>query len=316
MMSAKIKYLKIVLQLVVLTTFCNGLFAQQLPHYSQYLLNDFVINPAIAGKNKTFWDCRSNNRYQWKGITDAPRTYILSAHGPFKNKKMGIGGTLFTDITGPTRRVGLNFSYAYHLKINNEYQLNLGISAGILQYAVDGHKLILQDNTDMVMIAQYKNAIVPDFSAGAYLYSKKLFVSLSMPQFYRSTINIDGTESTGLSKLSPHYYFMSGYTFDINDDIQVEPSMLVKYVSPAPVKVDVSVRGIYKKMVWLGLSYRTKDALSVMLGYLHKNWMMVGYSFDYTTTRLRNYSSGTHEIVLGLRFSQPKSEKEINASQE
>jgi type IX secretion system PorP/SprF family membrane protein len=305
-MSNKKHILKVALFLIVITIGKMQIVAQQLPQHTQYLLNDFVINPAIAGKYKTFWDCRSNNRYQWKGITDAPRTYILSAHGPFKNKKMGIGGTLFTDITGPTRRVGLNFSYAYHLKINNEYQLNLGISAGILQYAVDGHKLILQDNTDMVMIAQYKNAIVPDFSAGAYLYSKKLFVSLSMPQFYRSTINIDGTESTGLSKLSPHYYFMSGYTFDINDDIQVEPSMLVKYVSPAPVKVDVSVRGIYKKMVWLGLSYRTKDALSVMLGYLHKNWMMVGYSFDYTTTRLRNYSSGTHEIVLGLRFSAPK----------
>ncbi len=315
-MSNKKHIIKIALFLIVITIGKMQIVAQQLPQHTQYLLNDFVINPAIAGKHKTFWDCRSNNRYQWKGITDAPRTYILSAHGPFKNKKMGIGGTLFTDITGPTRRVGLNFSYAYHLKINEEYQLNLGLSGGILQYSVDGHKLILQDNSDLVMVSQYKSSLIPDFSAGAYFYSKKLVVSLSLPQFYQSKINFDGTQNTDQSRIRTHLYFMSAYTFDLNDEIQIEPSTLIKFVSPVPVKVDASVRGIYRKMLWLGLSYRTNDAVSAMLGYLHKNWMMIGYSYDYSVTRLRNYSSGTHEIVLGLRFSQPKTEKEIISSNE
>ncbi len=280
--------------------------AQQLPQYSQYMLNDFVINPAIAGKSKSYWDCRSNNRYQWKGITDAPRTYILSAHGPFKNRKMGIGGTLYSDIVGPTRRVGFNMSYSYHLKINSEYNLNLGLSAGALQYSVDGHKLTLHDNDDLILVTQYKSAITPELGAGAYFYSKKLFVSLSVPQFLEAKIRMDGLEYTDKSRLRPHLYTMAGYTFDIGEDYQVEPSFLVKYVAPAPVKVDLSVRAIYKKQLWLGVSYRTNDAISAMLGYMHKNWLMIGYSYDYTTTNLRNYSTGTHEIVLGLRFTPPK----------
>ena len=284
--------------------------AQQLPQYTQYLLNDFVLNPAIAGKQKDFWDCRSNNRYQWKGITDAPRTYILSAHGPFRNRKMGIGGTLYTDIVGPTRRVGLNFSYSYHLKINEEYNLNLGLSAGMVQYSVDGQKLTLHDNDDLTLTRQYGSYVSPEFAAGAYLYSKKLFVSVSVPQFYEAQIHLDGSLYTGESKLRPHLYSMAGYKFDVGNDYQIEPSFLLKYVSPAPVKVDLGVRGIYKKMIWLGLSYRTKDAVSCMLGYLHQNWLMVGYSYDYTTTHIRNYSSGTHEIVLGLRFTPPKNNSE------
>src|ERR1700741_4713389 len=125
--------------------------AQQLPQYTQYMLNDFVLNPAIAGKGKDYWDCRTNNRYQWQGITDAPRTSIMSVQGPFKNRKMGIGGTLFSDIVGPTRRVGFNMSYSYHLKLNSEYTLNLGLSAGVLQYSVDGHKLTLHDNDDLIL---------------------------------------------------------------------------------------------------------------------------------------------------------------------
>jgi type IX secretion system PorP/SprF family membrane protein len=303
----KIKHTyKVVLMLFICIGINAEVNAQQLPQYSQYMLNDFVINPAIAGKSKSYWDCRSNNRYQWKGITDAPRTYVLSAHGPFKNRKMGIGGTLYTDIVGPTRRVGFNMSYSYHLKINSEYNLNLGLSAGALQYSVDGHKLVLYDNDDLVMVTQYRSAVTPEFGAGAYLHSKKLFVSVSVPQFFESRIRLDGITYTDKSRLRPHLYTMAGYTFDIGDDYQIEPSFLVKYVSPAPIKADISVRGIYKKQLWLGVSYRTKDAVSAMLGYMHDNWLMIGYSYDYTTTNLRNYSTGTHEIVLGLRFTPPK----------
>lgn len=283
--------------------------AQQLPQYSQYLLNDFVINPAVAGKNKDFWECRSNNRYQWQGITDAPRTYILSTHGPFKNRKMGIGGIMYSDIVGPTRRFGFNLAYSYHLKLNNEYNLNLGLSAGLLQYSVDGHKLTLHDNDDVTLIRQYGSYVVPEFAAGAYLYSKKLFVSVSVPQFYEASIKLNGSVYTGNSKLRPHLFTMAGYKFDVSEDIQIEPSFLLKYVSPAPVKIDISTRAIYKKMLWLGFTYRTHDAVSCMLGYLHKNWLMIGYSYDYTTTNLRNYSTGTHEILLGLHFTPPKNKE-------
>lgn len=296
-----------ILIILLLVLFQNlKLKAQQLPQYSQYILNDFALNPAIATKEKNHWEMKSNNRYQWVGITDAPRTYVLSLCGPLANRKMGLGGTLFTDIVGPTRRVGLNFSYAYELKVSEKYKLSLGISAGMLQYSVDGHKLILQDYSDVVLTNQYKSALLPDFGTGAYFYSEKLFVSLSVPQLYNAQVKFRDTEHSDLSRIRPHFYLFAGYKYTVNDEIQLEPSFMLKWRQPAPAKIDLGLRAIYKGMFWIGSYFRTKDAVSAMLGYIHNEQLMIGYSFDFTTTNLRNYSSGTHEIMLGLRFISPK----------
>src|ERR1700739_5094595 len=102
------KYIHNILFLLCFLSFAS-LFSQQLPQYTQYMFNDFVLNPAIAGRND-YWEAKSNNRYQWVGIPDAPRTYMLSMQGPFKSLKMGIGGTIYTDIVGPTRRTGINLA--------------------------------------------------------------------------------------------------------------------------------------------------------------------------------------------------------------
>jgi type IX secretion system PorP/SprF family membrane protein len=279
--------------------------AQQLPQYTQYMLNDFPINPAIAGKGKDYWDVVSNNRYQWVGITDAPRTYILSLQGPSRNRKMGFGGTLFTDIVGPTRRVGFQGAYSYHLKLNETLNLNLGLSAGVLQYSVDGHKLYLHDNDDPVIPIVYKSALVPDFGAGLYLHNEKLYVSMSVPQFYDAQVKFTDMTHSSLSRIKPHVYALAGYKFDLGEDFQLEPSVMVKYIDPAPVKVDGGLRLSYQKKLWLGVNYRTNDAITGLVGFMYNNWLMFGYSYDYTTTALRNYSTGTHEIMLGLRFTRP-----------
>lgn len=276
--------------------------AQQLPQYTQYMLNEFAINPAVAGKDE-FADVRSNNRYQWVGITDAPRTYMLTVHGPMKFKNMGLGMNLFTDIVGPTRRVGLNFSYAYHIKLNEETKVSLGLSAGILQWGIDGHKLQLHDAGDDNLLVQYQTTYVPDFGAGVMVHNKKYYIGISVPQLYQSKINLyPGAESK--SRLVSHININGAYKFALDEDFTIEPSFLLKYASPAPVKVDVGVRGIYKEQVWLGVAYRHKDAVTALVGYLYKNYLMIGYSYDITTTNIRKYSTGTHEIMLGLRFSR------------
>ena len=146
--------------------------AQQLPQYSQYMLNQMAINPAVAGKDE-FAEVRSNSRLQWVGITDAPRTYILTLQGPIQDKNMGLGMNLYTDIVGPTRRTGLTFSYAYHLKLQKELFLSMGLSAGILQWGIDGSKITLHDEGDLQLLTTYQTTYVPDFGAGFYLYKKK-----------------------------------------------------------------------------------------------------------------------------------------------
>ncbi len=283
-----------------------SLFAQQLPQYTQYMLNEMAINPAVAGKEE-YTDVRSNNRYQWVGITDAPRTYMLTAHGPLKAKNMGLGMHLFTDIVGPTRRTGLNFSYAYHLKIKEDMHLAMGLSAGILQWGIDGSKLILREEGDLHLLTSYRNTMVPDFGAGLNFYkAKRFYFGIAVPQLYQAPIKLYEKGYTK-SRIVSHLNVNGAYIFDIGDDFQVEPSFLLKYAIPAPPKLDVGFRAIYKEEIWIGGAYRHKDAFTALVGYLYKNYLLFGYSYDFSTTNIRNYSSGTHEIMFGIRFSKKQS---------
>jgi type IX secretion system PorP/SprF family membrane protein len=304
----KKKSIKIVAWLICFLQ-AGVLFAQQLPQYSQYMLNDFVLNPAIAGRSN-YWEAKSNNRYQWVGIPDAPRTYMLSMQGPFKSLKMGIGGTIYTDIVGPTRRTGINMSYAYHIKLGAKYKLSFGVSGGIVQYAVDGSKITTHDASDPVLSANYQSVIAPDIGAGVYFYSKKLSVSLGFPQIYQANLKFFQDQITHQGVLAQHFYGLVSYKFNVGQDFILEPCVLVKYVAPVPVQVDAGVKFAYKNMIWIGANYRTNDAVSAMMGYMFKNWLMVAYSYDYSITPIRKYNSGIHEIMLGLRFMPPKKKTE------
>lgn len=276
---------------------------QQLPQFSQYLFNEYFINPAFAGA-RDYFEVRSNNRYQWVGITDAPRTYTLSLNGPNKQRNMGFGGQIFTDIVGPTRRVGIQASYAYHFQITENVKFSLGLSAGFLQWLVDGSKITLKNTNDAVISNGLQNAIVPDATFGFLLYEKeKWYFGGSIPNLTGSRLFFFNYQTETLSKLERHYFLNGAYKFDINEDFQIEPSFMFKYVRPVPPKFDVGVRAIYKETVWLGAAFRTRDAWSALLGFMYKKNLMIGYSYDFTTTRIKNYSSGTHEIVLGVKFT-------------
>ncbi|MBS1647681.1 MAG: type IX secretion system membrane protein PorP/SprF [Bacteroidetes bacterium] len=280
-----------------------NLMAQQLPQYSQYMLNDFVMNPAIAGRSD-YWEAKSNNRYQWVGIPDAPRTYMLSLQGPFKNYKMGMGGNIYTDIVGPTRRTGIDLVYAYHIKLNAKYKLSLGLNAGIVQYAVDGSKITTHDPGDPVLSANYQSTIVPDVGAGIYFYSKKLSIGIGFPQLYQAKLKFFVDQTTNQSRLAPHFYGLATYKINLGENFVLQPGLLVKYVAPVPLQVDIGLQCIYKNTVWIGANFRTNDAVSVLFGYMYKNWLLFGYSYDYSITPIRKYNSGTHEVMIGLRFKK------------
>lgn len=297
--------MKKILYITVSVLLMSNLEAQQLPQYTQYMLNEMAINPAVAGKDN-YADVRSNNRYQWLGITDAPRTYMLTLHSPFKNRHMGLGTHIYTDIVGPTRRVGISLAYAYHIKVAEKTRVSLGISAGIQQWGIDGHKLHLHDAGDENLLTQYQTKIVPDLGAGLYVHNDKWYLGISAPQLYESPIKLyENGDHKGT--LVTHFLVNGAYKFDVGDDFKVEPSFMLKYANPAPVKLDVGARVIYQEQVWLGVGYRHNDAYTALIGFMYKNYLMIGYSYDFTTTNLKKYSTGTHELMLGLRFSKQQS---------
>lgn len=280
-------------------------FPQQLPMYTQYMLNDYVFNPAVAGTNE-YYQAKSNNRYQWIGITDAPRTYILSVYGPHRTRDMGFGGYVFNDVTGPTSRTGIYGSYAYNVIIKDEIRFSSGLSLGVLQYKIDGSKIILHDSGDQTLDNGMYVDYMPDASLGLYVYNSTWSAGLSVNQLFNNNIGFKEVEHLGINKIKSHFMLHGAYLYNISRDFDIEPSLLLKFVSPAPLQADINLRAFYKKMFWLGFSFRTKDAYAVTLGYNYQDQLMFGYSYDITTTNLRNYSHGTHELMLGIRFNKIK----------
>lgn len=290
-------------------------YTQQLPLYSQYYFNDYAVNPAIGG-TKSYVDARSNHRYQWQGIDDAPRTYTLSVHGPLKNNYAGLGAFLFTDHVGPTRRTGAQFSYTYKLKITPKIKLGLALSGGILEWKLDAHKIDLYDPNDQVIVNGVMRSIVPDAKFGAHLYHSKWHFGFSAPNLLQSKLRFNNSLYTGLSQLENHFIINAGYKFRVAKDLKLEPSTIIKYISPAPIQADIMARAIWKDKYWLGGVYRTMDAASILFGVTYKRNLSFGYSYDFTTSNLRNYSTGTHELFIGIRFSNLKENDENDISDE
>jgi type IX secretion system PorP/SprF family membrane protein len=306
--------LKKIIALLIVITSVAQLSAQQLPHYSNYMLNDYPMNPAVGG-SRPYFEGMSNNRYQWVGITDAPRTYMLSVNGPTKSLNVGLGGMLFTDIVGPTRRTGFYLSYAYHLKLTPKIKLSLGISAGLLQFMVDGSKITLHDPHDNVISGGIETAYIPDFGAGVYAYSTdhKWYVGASVPQIFENRIRFFDYTTTGLSKLATHYYVTAGYKFDLGESFKIEPSACVKFVQPAPVQFDLGLRAIYKDKIWIGGAFRYLDAISAMVGFVMQENITFAYSYDFATTDIKKYSTGTHELMIAIRFHKTPEKNESAA---
>lgn len=265
-----------------------------------------MLNPAIAG-SRGYFEGVSAHRYQWEGITDAPRTYTLSVHGPSKNKKMGFGGYVFTDNVGPTRRTGFNASYAYHLNINSKLKLGLGLNFGVLQFKIDGSKITLRDANDNVITGGVQSTLNPDAGFGAYLYHENYYVGFSAPQLLNSGVSFEDVDPTGT--LPTHFFLTGGYKFRQIEDFVFEPMVFVKYISPAPIQIEGTVKVTYKDQVWIAGSYRDKDAMPIGVGYIMNSSFTIGYAYDFTTTNLKNYNNGSHELIVGIRFYQQSSKE-------
>ncbi|MCD6201745.1 MAG: type IX secretion system membrane protein PorP/SprF [Bacteroidales bacterium] len=292
---------KIGLLLLILTP---EVTAQQLSLYSQYMFNDYVLNPAVAG-TKNYYQIRANSRFQWAGILDGPQTVSFSVFGPHVSKPMGFGGYIINDVTGPTSRTGAYGSYAYNVAVNNDIRLSMGLSFGILQNKIDGTRITLFDPDDNALQQTVYSTIVPDASVGLYMYGENWYAGASAFQLFANSLKVYDMKN-GLNRLKVHFYLMGGYTFDLGDNFTIEPTVLVKKTAPVPLQMDFNTKITYLEKVWLGASFRTSDAVALLVGYIHNNKYYFGYSYDIGINEIRKYNNGSHEIMLGIRFNNIK----------
>ena len=284
--------------------------AQQLPMHSLFVMNDLLVNPAMAGKND-YNLIKSNVRYQWVGISDAPQTFIVSANIPYNPGKVGLGGYIFSDIAGPVTRTGINLAYSYHLNLGEELKLAMGLFAGMMQYKINGADIILADEEERYLFEGVETAIVPDATFGVNFYTDDYHIGASFNQLFHSQIRQDlfDKSSQSFGTLTNHLYVHGGYNFEISSSWDIEPSLLVKIVAPVKPQLDFTTRLFYKEKLWVGVAYRSEDAVSVLVGFNVQERFQVGYAYDFTTSNLKRYSSGSNEIVLGYQFEKRKKKK-------
>ena len=293
---------------IILT--CNFCLGQQLPMYTNYTLNNYAYNPAVAG-SKPYAVASINYRNQWTGFEDAPKTYLLSLQGPVgRQKKAALGGLISSDNTGLLSRTSGYMTFAYHVKLNETYKLGMGLSLGMAQYRIKLYDARVADTGDDLLTGNLISNNVFDSNGGLYLYSDKLFFGISGYQYLGNKITFKNSKS----RLTPHIYSTLGYTFILSKDYSLQPAALIKFSAPTPVQPEFTLRGFYKNLLWVGSSYRLKESLSILVGVILKEKLTIGYAYDIQTAGMRNYNSGSHEMSLTYQFIKPK--RKLNADEE
>lgn len=308
-----------ILFIFILALESNYLKAQQRLQMSQYMLNSFLQNPAFAGAND-FAEATIAYRNQWVGFTDAPQTFYASVQGTNKSLFSRSGNNTFinrrkkshggwglivgSDKFGAIAYNSFFISYAYHIRLSKKLFASVGISPGVMNYVLNGDKLTLPDKSvDNQTYFQQLSVSKPDINIGTTLYGKIFYVGISSFQLLRNKTYDAMTSDDNSQRI--HYNVSAGFHFK-DGDYTFMPSLLIKYVTGAPTTTDISFRTGYKNIAWIGVSYRTGDSFIALFGYNISNSLYAGYSYDYTVSALKNFNSGSHEIMLGYKFGVPK----------
>lgn len=281
--------------------------AQQYPLFTNYVLNDFGFNPAIAGTTD-YLDMRMTYRSQWTGVEGAPQTQIMSAQSALKTVPLGVGGYIYNDIAGLFKRTGISAAVSHGLELGFG-KLNIGVSGSFYTFQLASNQLAEMED-DPTLANGLNNKWLPDMNAGLYLEMKNgAFVGFSVPQILERKINLsDADQNNSTTNFIPHYYAMGGYRYQMNDLITLEPSVLIKFTKSNLLQVDASIKALLKNKFWLAGSYRTQDAATAMIGYQITPSIEAAYAYDFTLSTLREGSKGSHEITLAFRFGNKDSD--------
>lgn len=319
-------YFRSILTAIVLSLVSVAAFAQQVPMYSQYIMNGFLMNPSIAGRDG-YTTINLTVREQWVGMTDAPHTFAASFQTrllrnsyiskstavrkklvkPTKGSRVGLGGYLFSDYNGIMRRTGGQAVYAYHIPMGMTQgapnSLSFGLAFTAYQYAINTTGAIYNQN-DPLLNAYDRSVFIPDFNFGASFTTIKYYVGFAMTNLLRGSLMLADTGSVNRHELG-HYFLSGGIKIPLNNEWRLEPSAFIKSSDMffTAIQADITTRVYYKEDYWAGLSYRTSDAIIAMFGLKYDRFYFA-YAFDFTTSEIRSQTIGGHEITLVVKFGE------------
>jgi type IX secretion system PorP/SprF family membrane protein len=257
------------------------------------MYNTINVNPAYAGSRGAL-SIFALHRTQWVGLDGAPVTNAVSLNTPLNGSNLGLGLSLINDKIGPTHENTVSADLSYTIPTSETVKLSFGIKATANLFDLDISKLDPKDAGDQSL--QNFNKFSPNIGAGVYLHSNKGYIGLSIPNFLET--NRYNDNDVAIFKEKINYYLITGYVFDLNQDIKFKPALITKMVEGAPLQIDISGNFMFSKKFVVGVAYRWSAALSAMVGFQVSDGLYIGYGYDKETTNLKNYNSGSHEIFL------------------
>ena len=318
--------------ILILITITYPVVAQQKPQYTQYIFNNYLLNPALSGI-ENYVDFKAGHRKQWTGINDAPVTSFVAAHWglgkdylwkntlslPEKGEDPraddftqnytaspshhGMGATVVVDKAGPITRTDVNLTYAYHLQLSGTWNMSMGVAAGFTNLKLDVNALLLENPNDPALSNAIVSQFKPDLSMGIWLYGANFFAGAAVQQVLPQKLSFTTNTLYNSGKEVPHVFVTTGYKFYIAEGISVLPSLMFKYVAPTPIAVDGNIKLAFKDKFWLGGSYRGNDTYAALFGVNVNRLVNLTYSYDFRQSSINKLNSGSHEIVLGLQLN-------------
>ena len=287
--------------LLILNVFVQmEIHAQTEPMYSQYMYNMLGVNPAYAG-NREATSFNFFQRNQWIGLKGAPKTTSISIDKAAKDGKIGLGFQAYDDRLGVESATGFNAIISSRVKVSEKGVLSGGISAGLMNYRITLNDVLNRYTpTDPSFISVAKpSQWNPSIGMGIYYNTDKMYLGLSTPSILRSRLAKYDNFVSGVQKIDDfHLFATAGYVYEINEEVKLKPSTMIKMVSGAPIEADLNMNVWLKDMLGLGGSYRTGDAFVGMVEIQATDNLRFGYAYDMPFSPLKYFAKGSHELMI------------------
>lgn len=282
-----------------------GVSAQQLMTASLYDQHGNLHNPATAGASK-HGSIGASYRKMWDGIAGGPQTTIVFGSGYLPSAKLGIGGYIYNDVTGPTKRTGIQLALAYHIPLANEASFSLGLEGRFQQFSIDKAKLQESLGPNDPVLGTQDSRMKGDAGFGIAYNGKKFKAGVSVSQLIQSKLdfysgNLTRTEE---ARLYRHYYLHSSYDWKVDESTKIIPNILFIYLPNAPTEFQGGVRVEHKEVFWWGVALRARQSWMLSAGVKIQKRFTIGYCFDIFNTPLSVYDKGSngHEILMKYDF--------------
>jgi type IX secretion system PorP/SprF family membrane protein len=301
------KYIYSIVGLIFLIFSSQESKAQQEAMYTQYMFNALALNPAYAGSRNVI-SATGLYRYQWSGIDGAPKTTTFTIDAPINNNKIGLGLQVFNDKLGITNTTGAVISSAYRIRMEKA-TLSFGMQGSIANFKANFNSVALDETgtSQDPAFQENVNSIQFNIGTGIYYNSDKFYLGVSVPTLVPNRLSKGSNAQTNNpSKQEMHLFVSSGFVFDLNTDFKFKPSFLLKAVKGAPIEGDINATFWIKETIGLGAQYRTNADVSGLLELQVNPQIRFGYAYDHSTTKLRNFNSGSHELMLRYEFGFEK----------